>query len=354
MKWISFLIVFLVLLTAPFAGAVLMLDENQQSFDYETVKVNDFESLGVSVMSLSQALLEMNVKAERIRTVFEAYAQTFLSQTSIIELEIERSFIQQRLSDDIYEKRVTRILGDPIYAHVSPQVEIKVFELKELDYRGYMAKVKLFDPTSIHVVLAGDEPGGLETTTDMAKRHKAMLAINGGGFGVDDSSGKVTSHMVGATVKDGEVVQSFVKKSETLFFAGVNESGKVIGTIPQSQKDIDELEPYQGISFIPVLLKGGRKIDIPSSWRYTKHPRTILGRYANEDLLLIVVDGRQAYWSKGVTLERLQEKLQDLGVQDAYNLDGGGSSTFYFNGYVLNKPSDGAERPIANAIIITP
>jgi len=79
-----------------------------------------------------------------------------------------------------------------------------------------------------------------------------------------------------------------------------------------------------------------------------------MGRYANNDLLLIVIDGRQAYWSKGVTLERLQDKLKALGVQDAYNLDGGGSSTIYFNGEVLNKPSDGNERPIANAIIIKP
>jgi exopolysaccharide biosynthesis protein len=47
-------------------------------------------------------------------------------------------------------------------------------------------------------------------------------------------------------------------------------------------------------------------------------------------------------------------KLLDLGVIDAYNLDGGGSSAFVFDGRVLNRPSDGSERPVVNNIVIMP
>jgi hypothetical protein len=85
-----------------------------------------------------------------------------------------------------------------------------------------------------------------------------------------------------------------------------------------------------------------------------RQPRTIIGEYANGDLILIVVDGRQADWSSGVTLERLQVKLAELGVKEGYNLDGGGSSTFIFKGEVLNRPSDGKQRPVVTNIVIMP
>lgn len=112
------------------------------------------------------------------------------------------------------------------------------------------------------------------------------------------------------------------------------------------------LDPYQGVSFLPVLLKEGIKTSIPREWQITKQPRTIIGKYANDDLIMIVVDGRQNDWSLGVTLERLQDKLLELGVKDAYNLDGGGSSAMYYNGELLNRPSEGRERPVVNNILI--
>lgn len=69
---------------------------------------------------------------------------------------------------------------------------------------------------------------------------------------------------------------------------------------------------------------------------------------------MIVVDGRQGNWSYGVSLERLQDKLLELGVKDAYNLDGGGSTAMYYSGKILNRPSDGRQRSVANNIVILP
>jgi hypothetical protein len=158
----------------------------------------------------------------------------------------------------------------------------------------------------------------------------------------------------GSAVIDGKLVEPFNGYPGDLFFAGVNKDGQVIGTVPQSEKDITKLNPYQGVSFIPVLLKDGKKVDIPDDWAKTNQPRTIIGKYANDDLIMIVIDGRQGSWSIGVTLEHLQDKLLSLGVKEAYNLDGGGSSAMYFNGKVLNKPSDGKERPVANNIVVFP
>ena len=75
------------------------------------------------------------------------------------------------------------MLGPPIENFRSKRVEIKIFKLDELGYRGYIAKVKLFDPKAVKVVLGKDKKlGGTETTSSAVKRTGAVLGVNGGGF----------------------------------------------------------------------------------------------------------------------------------------------------------------------------
>jgi hypothetical protein len=86
-----------------------------------------------------------------------------------------------------------------------------------------------------------------------------------------------------------------------------------------------------------------------------RHPRTAAGVTRDgRTLLLLVVDGRQPEWSIGATLPELAEILIEAGARDAVNLDGGGSSALWSRGpqagagRVLNRPSDGRVRPVAN------
>jgi exopolysaccharide biosynthesis protein len=81
-------------------------------------------------------------------------------------------------------------------------------------------------------------------------------------------------------------------------------------------------------------------------------PRTAVGVTGDGKLLLIAVTGRQAYHSIGVTLEELAHIALELGAKDAMNLDGGGSSTMVVRDYVMNTPSDGRERKVADAILV--
>jgi exopolysaccharide biosynthesis protein len=46
--------------------------------------------------------------------------------------------------------------------------------------------------------------------------------------------------------------------------------------------------------------------------------------------------------------------MKDLGAVEALNLDGGGSTTLWMRGHVINRPSDGAERPVSNALLVLP
>ncbi len=68
--------------------------------------------------------------------------------------------------------------------------------------------------------------------------------------------------------------------------------------------------------------------------------------------MFVVVDGRQSGYSEGVTLTELADIMVDLGATTAYNLDGGGSSTMYFDGEVINSPSNGGERATSDILYI--
>jgi hypothetical protein len=88
-----------------------------------------------------------------------------------------------------------------------------------------------------------------------------------------------------------------------------------------------------------------------SAYVDSRHPRTVLG-WSNTQIFLIVVDGRSAN-SIGMTFGEMTEFFTTtLGMLDAVNLDGDGSSTMVVNGTVRNSPSDGTERAVANAVLL--
>ena len=86
-----------------------------------------------------------------------------------------------------------------------------------------------------------------------------------------------------------------------------------------------------------------------------RHPRTTIGFKADGSCVLMVIDGRQDGMD-GVSERENALALQQLGCVDAFNLDGGGSSTFIIrkNGVltVVNSPSDGSERSDANCVLV--
>ena len=108
-----------------------------------------------------------------------------------------------------------------------------------------------------------------------------------------------------------------------------------------------------------VLLRDGRKEEIrtPQSDTYKyrsvneRHPRAAIGA-SREHIFLVEVDGRQPELSMGMTLGELGDYMQKLGCEVALSLDGGASATFWYQGRVLNSPCNGADRPIANGIVV--
>jgi Phosphodiester glycosidase len=109
----------------------------------------------------------------------------------------------------------------------------------------------------------------------------------------------------------------------------------------------------------PVLVHQGKRQKIrasledayESSSMLERHPRTAIG-WNRDQYFLVVVDGRQRDVSDGMTLDELANFLVKLGCAEALNLDGGGSSTLWFDGSVRNTPCDGYERLIANSLVV--
>ena len=81
-----------------------------------------------------------------------------------------------------------------------------------------------------------------------------------------------------------------------------------------------------------------------------RHPRTAVGQLADGRVIMVVVDGRRSGYSVGMTNFELAQTLVRLGAVTASGFDGGGSSTLAFDGTLLNRPSDSAERPVSTSL----
>jgi len=110
---------------------------------------------------------------------------------------------------------------------------------------------------------------------------------------------------------------------------------------------------FDAVGGAPLLLRDGEPVGICNSG-CGRQPRTGVGVTATGTILLVVIDGRQARWSLGPTVAEFADIMAELGAINALNLDGGGSSEMVVEGEVVNRPSDGNERRISNAILVLP
>lgn len=156
---------------------------------------------------------------------------------------------------------------------------------------------------------------------------------------------------------DGVVLVATGKMAEKAKSLKLGDRLEVLITIIPSDANFDPKEIVWAIGGGPRLLRNGQisieceQEGISLSFRQRKHPRTAVG-LKDDALIWIVVDGRQPGYSEGMSLDELADFLLKLGCKDALNLDGGGSSTLLLRGKVVNRPSGGQERAIANSLLL--
>ncbi len=217
----------------------------------------------------------------------------------------------------------------------------------------YVADVVLSDMTDLRSAFAQDAFGTniTETTSDIAADNDAVLAINGDYYGFRDT---------GIVIRNGVVYRDEgVREGLAFYRDGHVEVYDETTTDAQSLVDAGV---WNTLSFGPALLEDGEVVDgiddVEIDTNFGNHsiqgeqPRTAIGVVDENHLVLVVVDGRQEGYSSGVTMTGLAEIMQDLGATTAYNVDGGGSSTLYFDGEVVNSPSQGRERGTSDVLYV--
>jgi len=122
-------------------------------------------------------------------------------------------------------------------------------------------------------------------------------------------------------------------------------------------EELQQNGAVQIFSFGPGLVEDG-EITVDANdevdQAMNSNPRTAIGQISEGHYVFVVSDGRTSE-SAGLTLQQLAEVMQDLGCTTAYNLDGGGSTTMYFNGSVVNNPTSGhgiKERSVSDIVYI--
>jgi len=102
----------------------------------------------------------------------------------------------------------------------------------------------------------------------------------------------------------------------------------------------------------PIILSDGQPVapDPNDTAMLEQDARSVLGWLANGTGVLLTVDSNAQ--SPGATIPELATYLKTLGVVDAINMDGGGSSALVANGHLLNAPKDGQERPVETALVV--
>lgn len=120
--------------------------------------------------------------------------------------------------------------------------------------------------------------------------------------------------------------------------------------------DRDWMDVQNALSGGPLLLQNGRvalynyRDERFSRSLTTRIPITAIGSTYDGHLLFVVVDGRRKGYSVGMNYIEIAQFMAYQGCVSAIGMDGGGSSTMVVGGQLMNKPSDGAPRPVSNAI----
>ncbi len=228
--------------------------------------------------------------------------------------------------------------------------KIEVYNIDGGDFVGKLMVVH--DPTRVIAGYSSRLPESGQTTSQIAKNNGGIGGINAGGF-LDRGWTGTGGTPLGFIVHDGEVVYNQIKdesvKQETVAFT--KDGMLIVGK--HSMAQLKEYGIKEGVTFGPPLIVNGKPTITKGDGGWGIAPRTAIGQRETGEVLLLVVDGRTLE-SLGATLRDVQDILLKYGAFNAANLDGGSSATMYFNGKVINKPSDKlGERTVPTAFIVT-
>lgn len=277
-------------------------------------------------------------------------AKAFLSEDKIDEILKGGSSNTAPTAEGSEEQKLT-----DIQVPVRHDDSITRYDIQGKKFDAYILEIK--DPTRVKVGITKRLTKEGQRTSQIAKDKGAIAAINGGGFTDKSTDGKLWAgtgaYPIGLVMSNGEILYSDLSSDNVKRdVVGLTKSGVlVVGN--HSINDLKKQGIAEAISFGPPLVVNGRA-QIDGDGDQGVNPRTAIGQKRDGTILLLVIDGRQGL-KVGATLGEEQKILMDYGAWNATNLDGGSSSTMYYDGEIVNNPCDPlGERSVATAIYVEP
>lgn len=230
-------------------------------------------------------------------------------------------------------------------------ISITLTEYREYDTDIYVAEIQVSSAQYLKTAFAKNAYGRniKETTSDMAENNGAILAINGDYYG---------SRQKGYVLRNGTLYRMDGDPKRQDLMIGNDGDFRIYSESNVSASMLSSFDAWQVFSFGPALLQDGQ-VSVDKNTEVDQatasNPRTAIAQLGQLHYLMVVSDGRTDR-SEGLSLYQLATFLQSLGAKTAYNLDGGGSSTMWFNGQVINRPvdhgSEVSERKVSDIVYI--
>lgn len=195
-----------------------------------------------------------------------------------------------------------------------------------------------------------------ETTSQIAINNNAVAAINGGAFTDEAGSQDWTANggkPCGVIISNGKVIYDDSNNMEKGTIAMTKDGKLLIGYY--TLDELKEKDVMESVSYATTLLVNkGESVEIPGTDSGSGTvPRTLIGQRKDGSIVLVVLNSKKPGGSTGAYMKEAQEVMQKLECITAGVLDGGKSTTMYYEGEVVNDPSYVfGERSIATAIIV--
>ena len=240
--------------------------------------------------------------------------------------------------------------GTVIGEYSDSNTSITVKQYRAYDSDIYVADITVSDASVLKTALANNTYGRniTDTTSDIADENNAVLAINGDYYGARQS---------GYVIRNSKLYRNTSGDRDALVIQK-NGEFKFVSESETSAEQLLQAGALQVFSFGPVLLNNS-EISVGENeevgMAMASNPRTAVGYLGNNHYVFVVSDGRTSE-SAGLSLYELASFMKEIGVVDAYNLDGGGSSTMVFKGEIINNPTTNGhsnqERAVSDIIYI--
>lgn len=256
------------------------------------------------------------------------------TDSSLINAEVEVSVNEQGQNVDAYG--IVDEDGDGIVLQ----------DVTGEGFTGYMLIV--YDPMRIRLGIPDIFGGTGLTVEQYCEKYNALAAVNASGF--DDPNGTAWGGVpVGVIIYEGTVYNASAGWNE---YCGFDSNG-IMHIDAFEGTELKETDIVNAAFFGPKLIVNGNPRD-PEKLVSGVNPRTAIGQRADGAVLLLVLDGRQVQ-SLGATYQDCCDVMIDYGAVNAYCMDGGSSSSMYYNGAYINSPSgEGGARPCPSAWIVLP